>query len=334
MLNTKLKLNTEFFKSKLVESNRMGFGKGLLEAGNKNKDVVALVADLKESLNMVEFANAFPHRFFEVGVAEQNLVTVASGMARMGKIPFAGSYAIFSPGRNWEQIRTTICYNNVSVKIVGSHAGLSVGADGGSHQALEDIALMSSLPRMIVLSPCDSLEAFRMTVAMSQNSEPNYIRLSRDKTPFITSPESPFEIGKIYEFFRSTNIKTTKVDIAIFATGPILAKCLEVAKRMTEAGKGITVYNVPTIKPFDEYTLLKVAHEAKAIVTVEDHQKIGGLGSIISTILSQNYPVPVEIVAVQDMFGQSGTPEELYEYYGLNMDHIRKACERCLLRKS
>jgi transketolase len=333
MLNRKLKLNEGLWKSSEKESNRNGFGRGLVSAGRENKNVVALVADLKDSLCMNDFAREFPNRFIEVGVAEQNVVTVSSGMARMGKIPFAGSYAVFSPGRNWEQIRTTICYNNVPVKIVGSHAGLSVGADGGSHQALEDIALMTVLPNMYVFSPCDSIEAEKITRAMSQNDRPNYLRLCRDKTQLMTTKDTPFEIGKIYEFYRSTNIKSNEIDIAIFATGPILFECLNVAKKMSEHGRGVAVFNVPTIKPLDEYALLKVAHEAKAIVTVEDHQKIGGLGAIISLYLSQHFPTPIEIVAVNDVFGQSGSTKELYDHYGLTEIDIYKACERAILRK-
>src|ERR1035437_10070662 len=274
MLNKDLKLNPDLF-SKNVElvSTRKGFGEGILNAGEADKNVVALCADLTESLQLDKFKKKFPDRFIEIGVAEQNLVTVASGMAAAGKIPFVGSYAVFNPGRNWEQIRTTICYNNVPVKIIGSHAGVTVGADGGSHQALEDIALMRTLPRMVVISPCDAIEARKATIAAAKTKDPTYIRLARDKTPVITSEDAPFEIGKADIVFKSvpfthsfggssSSPQTRKgnrretlppananCDVGIIATGPSLYRALLVAKKLSNEGKGVQVMNLSTIKP-------------------------------------------------------------------------------------
>jgi transketolase len=322
---------------------RQGFGEGVLKAGEADKNVVALCADLTESLQLDKFKKKFPDRFIEIGVAEQNLVTVASGMAAAGKIPFVGSYAVFNPGRNWEQIRTTICYNNVPVKIVGSHAGVTVGADGGSHQALEDIALMRALPRMVVISPCDAIVARKATIAAAKTKEPTYIRLARDKTPVITSEDTPFEIGKAEIVFRSETLKsahssnlkfqTSKCDVGIIATGPSLYRALLVAKKLSDEGKGVQVMNLSTIKPLDEKAVVKLAHEAGAIVTVEDHQIAGGMGSAIAECLAKHFPVPIEFIGVKDRFGQSGTPVELVAHYEIDTKDIQSAALRAILRK-
>lgn len=313
---------------------RKGFGEGLLKAGELDKRVVGLCADLTESTQMHLFKNRFPERFVEIGVAEQNLASVASGMAAMGKIPFISSYAMFSPGRNWEQIRTTIAYNNVPVKIAGSHAGISVGPDGGTHQAIEDIAITRVIPRMVIISPCDAIEARKATLATAQTKDPTYIRLAREKTPVITTDASPFVIGKAQIFFSpSEGTGTKKSQVGIIATGALVHKALKVAHQLEKEGKHVTVMNLATIKPLDEQAIWKLAHEAGAIVTVEEHQIAGGMGSAVAECLARHYPVPIEFVGVKDQFGQSGTPDELIEHYGMGEKHIRQAVEKVMLRK-
>jgi transketolase len=364
-INENLHLNSKLFQPELEsKSMRAGFGEGLVAAAQANKNIVGLCADLTESTGMQAFKNAFPERFIEIGVAEQNLVTVAAGMAAMKKIPFAASYAIFSPGRNWEQIRTTICYNNLPVKIIGSHVGLNVGPDGGSHQALEDIALMRALPRMVVISPCDAIQAKKATIAASKTSDPTYIRLVREKSPVITTDETPFEIGKaqiVYESGRSiSNMSTNKAGaqfssagsdrvkpaitkstitnpanqnaVGIIATGPMLYRALVAAKKLTSEGKSVTVMNIHTIKPLDEQAVIRLAHETRALVTVEEHQIIGGLGSAVAECLAAHFPVPIEFVGVKDVFGQSGNTNELLELYGLDSKDIYNAAKRVMLR--
>lgn len=332
MLNPKLKLNPKIFNTDLEkETTRKGFGQGLVLAGEADKNVVALCADLTESLQMSKFAEKFSKRFVEVGVAEQNLVTIASGMASMGKIPFCGSYAIFSPGRNWEQIRTTIAYNNRPVKIIGSHAGLTVGADGGSHQALEDIALMRVMPNMEVFSPCDAIEAKKITLAIAKTGKPAYLRLAREKTPVITTEETPFELGKA-QIFWMPDIGLAQV--GIIATGEMVYNALLSAKELEMENIKTKVLNLATIKPIDKEVIIALAKECKAIVTVEDHQIAGGMGSAVAEVLAQNYPVPVEFIGVQDKFGQSGKPEELIDIYGLDVKSIKKVVKKVLKRKT
>ncbi len=331
MLNAKLKLNKDLFeKSAEQVPNRKGFGEGLLIAGDKDKNIVALCADLTESTQMHFFAKKYPERFVQIGVAEQNLVTVASGMAKMGKIPFTSSYAMFSPGRNWEQIRTTICYNDLPVKIIGSHAGISVGPDGGTHQAIEDIALMQVLPNMIVVSPCDSIEAKKATMAIAKINKPCYLRLCREKTPVITTEDTPFTIGRGEIFFEPKE----KAVVGIISTGPIIYNALLVAEKMTEEKLPIKVLNLSTIKPLDTTAIINLAKETRAIVVVEEHQITGGLGSVVSQTLSKNFPVPIEFVGIDNKFGQSGTPSELLEHYGLGEKAIIKAVEKVLKRKN
>lgn len=331
MLNQSLKLNTKVFNEDVEKAfTREGFGKGLLEVGGKNENIVALCADLTESTKTNIFTDKFPERFIQVGVAEQNLAAVASGMASMGKIPFITSYAIFSPGRNWEQIRTTICYNNQPVKIIGSHAGLSVGPDGGSHQALEDIALTRVLPNMIVVSPCDAIEAKKATIAIALNNMPSYLRLARNSTPIITGDETPFEIGKAQIVFQP---EIGIAQIGIIATGPILYKALLAAKELEKEGIKVKVMNLSTIKPLDEGAIILLAKETRMIVTVEDHQIYGGMGSAVSECLSKNYPVQMEFIGVKDKFGQSGTPEELEKHYGLDVKDIILASKEILKKK-
>ncbi len=297
----------------------------------ENENVVALSADLTESTKVNIFAEKFPSRFIEVGVAEQNLATVASGMASMGKIPFMTSYSIFSPGRNWEQIRTTICYNNQPVKIIGSHAGLSVGPDGGSHQALEDIALTRVIPNLVVISPCDAIEAKKATVACAKTNDPTYIRLARNDTPIITTVETPFEIGKAQIVYIP---EQGLAQVGIIATGPILHRAMTAAYQLEKKGIRVKVMNLSTIKPLDTDAIITLAKETKAIVTVEDHQIAGGMGSAVAECLAQNYIVPIEFIGVKDKFGQSGNPEELEKYYGIDTANIIESVEKVLKRKN
>ena len=332
MLNPQLKLNPKIFNQDCEqEPIRKGFGQGLLLAGEQDKNVVALCGDLKDSTYMNLFAEKFPERFVEVGVAEQNLVTVASGMSAMGKIPFCGSYAIFSPGRNWEQIRTTIAYNDRKVVIVGSHAGISVGPDGGTHQMTEDIALMRVMPNMEVFSPCDAVEAKKVTMALAKTKGPAYIRLAREKTPVITTEETPFEISKAQIFWMPD---VGLAQVGIIATGASVFRALVVAKELEAEGIKTKVMNLSSIKPIDSDAIIALAKETKKIITVEDHQVAGGMGSAVVEVLVQSYPVPIEFVGIKDKFGQSGNPEELIEHYNIGKDSIKEAVRKVLERKN
>lgn len=349
MLNPELKLNNKLFDADVEQVPiRKGFGEGFLQAAEMDSRVVGLCADLTESTYMLEFKKKFPDRFIEIGVAEQNLATVASGMAAMGKIPFMTSYATFSPGRNWEQIRTTIAYNNRPVKIAGSHAGISVGPDGGTHQATEDIALMRVLPRMVVVSPCDAIEAKKATLAAAKTNDPTYIRLAREKTPVITTEDTPFEIGKAQEVFRSRQQEAGRkktvtsspltsqpspFDVGIIATGALLHKALKTAQKLDREGKKVIVINLATIKPLDEPAIIKLAQETRAIVTIEEHQIAGGMGSAVAECLAKHFPIPIEFIGVLDRFGQSGKPDELIEFYGMGESHIYAAVHKVLIRK-
>ena len=336
-INPDQKLNHKLFdKTAEQVTMRQGFSDGLVMAGTADKNVVALCADLTESVFMKAFKDKFNDRFIEVGVAEQNLVTVASGMAAMKKIPFIGSYAVFSPGRNWEQIRTTVCINNAPVKVIGFHTGVSVGPDGASHQALEDIALMRTLPNMIVISPCDSIEARKAVVAAAKNGKPTYIRLSREKSPVITSDYTPFEIGKAQIVFQpetSSAKSDAKMDVGIIATGHLLYEAISVAKKLESEGKRVAVMNLSTIKPLDYEAVIQLANEAQAIVTVEEHQIAGGMGSAVAECLAKNHPVPIEFVGMKDKFGQSGTSAELIEHYEMGEKSIYNAALKVMLRK-
>ena len=329
MLNPNQKLNSKIFDADVEQvSVRKGFGEGLVIAGSADPKVVGLCADLTESTQMQLFKEKYPDRFVQVGVAEQNLAGVASGMAAMGKIPFMASYAMFSPGRNWEQIRTTICYNNVNVKIVGTHAGVNVGPDGGSHQALEDIAITRVIPRMTVISPCDAIEAKKATVAAAKINGPVYIRLAREKSSIITTEETVFEIGKAQIVWQSDVAK-----VGIIATGPLLHKALIAANELEKEGIAVTVLNLATIKPLDVTAVVELSKNTGAIVTVEEHQIAGGMGSAVAECLVQNNPVPMEFVGVADQFGQSGTAQELLEHYGLSVSGIKKSVQKVLARK-
>jgi transketolase len=331
MLNQSLKLNTKIFNTDVEKnSTRQGFGEGLLEAGLNDDNIVALCADLTESTKINIFSEKFPKRFVQVGIAEQNMASVASGMASMGKIPFMASYGIFNPGRNWEQIRTTICYNNQNVKIIGSHAGLSVGPDGGSHQMLEDIAITRVIPNMVVISPCDYIEAKKATIACAKTKDPTYIRLARNNTPIITTPETPFIIGKAQIVFEP---EIGLASVGIIATGPILYKAIIAASELEKNGIKVKVMNLSTIKPLNENAIIILAKETKAIVTVEDHQISGGMGSACAECLAKNYPVPIEFIGVKDKFGQSGTPEELEREYNIDTLDIIEKISKVLKRK-
>jgi transketolase len=309
-----------------AEPIRKGFGRGLLEAGKRDKNVVAACADLTDSTQMSLFKAEFPSRFVEIGVAEQNLVTVGSGMAAMGKIPFVSSYAAFSPGRNWEQIRTTICLNDRPVKIVGSHAGVSVGPDGATHQMLEDITLMRVLPNMVVIVPGDSLEAEKATLAMAKDTRPNYLRLAREATPIITTKDTPFAIGPAYVFKQGS-------DVTIIATGTMTYQALKAAEKLTDDGIDAEVIHVPTIKPLDGDTIITSVRKTKAVVTVEEGQMIGGLGGAIAELLAENYPAPLIRIGMRDRFGESGEPDQLLVHFGLDAKHIRLSAHSVIDRK-
>jgi len=333
MITNESKLNPNVFDTSKLEQKptRDGFGKGLVAAGKADERVVALCADLAESTRVEWFQKEFPNRYIEIGVAEQNLATVGAGMANYGKIPFITSYATFSPGRNWEQIRTTIAINNVPVKIAGSHAGVSVGPDGATHQALEDIALMRSLPRMVVLNPCDAIEAEKVTIAAAQNGTPVYIRLGREKTPVFTTPETPFAIGKAQIFYTPSGDKR---DVGIIATGSLTHNALLAAQQLEGEGMAVSVMNLATIKPLDAEAVSQFAKEHGAIVTVEEHQIAGGMGSAVAECLAQHAPTPIEFIGMHDEFGQSGKPAELIEHYGMGVSHIKEAVKKVLQRKS
>jgi transketolase len=308
------------------ESIRDGFGRGLLEAGKQNDKVVAICADLTDSTKISLFAEAFPDRFIEAGIAEQNITTVGSGLAAMGFIPFVSSYAAFCPGRTWEQIRTTICLNEQNVKIIGSHAGLYTSPDGATHQALEDIVLMRVLPGMVVLVPCDSVEAEKMGPLMAADKRPGYVRLARGASPVITTAKTPFEIGPAYVF-------KTGTDVTLVATGTMTYQALAAAEMLKKDGIHAEVIHVPTVKPLDEKTIIESARKTGAVVTAEEGQIAGGLGGAVAEVLGEHCPVPIKRIGMRDAFGQSAlTPEELLKHYGLDAAHIAMAAHQVVPR--
>ena len=307
---------------------RNGFGEGLLEAGKRDEHVVALCCDLTESTKTDGFAKAYPKRFIQIGIAEQNLASVGSGMAAMGKIPFITSYAAFSPGRNWEQIRTTIAYNNSNVKIVGSHAGISVGPDGATHQMTEDLAIMRALPNMVVMAPADVHEARKMTLAAARHVGPVYFRLGRSDSPVVTTPDSPFEIGKAELMYTRNEAHVKK--IGIVNTGSLLHNSLMAAVSLEAEGIGVSVLHMGTIKPLDTEALLAFANDHDALVTVEEHQIAGGLGSAVAEYLSGVKPTRIERVGIKDTFGQSGEPNELIAHYGMDTKAIVEAAKKLI----
>jgi len=323
------KLNPKLFDKDVEQAPiRQGYGDGLLEAGKQDKNIVALCADLTGSTMTSVFSKVFPERFVQMGIGEQSMASVASGMAAMGKVPFLASYAMFSPGRNWEQIRTTICYNDSNVKVAGAHAGVSVGPDGGTHQAIEDIAITRVIPRMTVLVPCDSIEAKKATLAAAKMKGPVYIRLAREKTPIMTTEETPFEIGKAQYFYKSE-----KIDVGIIAIGALVYNAIIAAKELEQEGIGAAVLNLGTVKPMDEEKVVELAKTAGAIVTVEEHQIACGMGSMVAEVLAGKQPTPIEFVGVRDKFGQSGEPNELIEHYGMGVSHIKEAVKKVITRK-
>lgn len=300
-----------------LEPIRAGFGRGLKKAGENNEAVVALCADLTDSTQISLFAKAFPERFIEMGIAEQNLVTVASGLARAGKIPFTSSYAAFSPGRNWEQIRTTITLNDQPVKIIGSHAGVSVGPDGATHQMLEDIALMRVLPNMVVIAPGDSIEAEKATLALAENGKPTYLRLAREKTPIFSTEHAPFEIGKAYKLREGH-------DVTLLGTGTMTYQLLKAAKVLEEQAIHAEVVHVPTIKPLDNNTILESVRKTGRVVTAEEAQIAGGFGGAIAELLGEYLPSPLLRLGMKDRFGESGSPAELIKHFGLDSESLAR----------
>lgn len=318
MLNQDARLSNVLFSDALEEApTRDGFGKGVVEAGKENDRIVVLCADLSESTRAEWFQKEFPDRFIEMGIAEQNMAGVAAGMALVGKIPFMTSYAAFNPGRNYEHIRTTVALNQTNVKVCGMHAGVSVGPDGATHQMLEDIGLMRMLPGMTVLVPADAEEARKATVAAANIEGPVYIRFGRSATPTFTTSDTPFHIGKALLLWESE-----QPQIAILSTGILSYQALLVAKELAEDGIGSVVLHVPTVKPLDEEAILDVAMRAGRIITIEEHQAMGGFGSAVAELLVEKCPVPMRLLGVRDQFGQSGEPDELLAHYGLNGTHI------------
>jgi len=335
MLNPELKLNSKLFEKVEQKPTRDGYGEGLVSAGDQDENVVVLCADLTESTRSDVFAKKFPKRFFQVGVAEQNLAAIAAGLGISGKIPFISSYAVFSPGRNWEQIRTTITYNDSNVKIAGAHAGISVGPDGATHQAIEDIATMRVLANMKVFVPCDAIEAKKATMAAAKIWGPVYLRFAREKSPIMTTEKTHFAPG-VAEIFWHPSASSghgLKADVLIIGCGPILYNALVAAKELDEEGIGSVVLNCHTIKPLDEKTIIELAKKYKAVVTVEEHQVAGGLGGAVAECLAKHYPAPIEFIGMQDVYGESGKPAELIEKYGMGVGDIKKAVKKVLKRK-
>lgn len=330
-INPRAKLIENILDLKSLEQKptRDGYGLGLLQAGDENPNIVALCADLVESTRTEAFAKKYPQRFVEMGVAEQNMASVAAGLAAVGKIPYITSYAMFSPGRNWEQLRTTVCYNERNVKIIGSHAGVSVGPDGATHQAIEDIAITRPIANMTVLAPCDIHEGQKAAYAVSKINGPCYVRYAREKTPVFTTKDTPFEIGKAQIFWDTEG----KPDVSIISCGPLTHNAILAASELEKEGIRVRVVNNPSIKPIDEETIIKAAKDSGAIVTVEEHQVAGGMGSAVAEVLAKNHPVPIEFIGVQNHFGESGNPNELIEHFGMGVSHIKKAVKMVLNRK-
>lgn len=294
---------------------RNGYGDALVELGKTNPKVVVLTGDLSESTRVDKFAKLFPERFIQCGVAEQNMMSVAAGLAHEGFIPFVSSYAVFNPGRNWDQLRTNVCYNNVNVKIVGAHTGVSVGPDGATHQALEDIAITRVLPNLVAIAPLDYYETYQATIAAANYNSPVYFRFAREKTPVITNKKSTFKIGK-------ANILKKGKDISLIGCGPILVNGLMAARKLEKQGISVEVINSHTVKPLDKATILKSAKKTKKVITLEEHQITGALGGAVCEFLSEKYPVPILRLGMPDTFGESGQPEELIIKYGLDTQSI------------
>lgn len=329
-----LKINKFFIFEAMKEypildkkDTRSGFGAGLLELGQKNPNVVALCADLTGSLKMTAFKEAFPERFFQVGIAEANMMGLAAGMTIGGKIPFTGTFANFSTGRVYDTIRQSIAYSEKNVKICASHAGLTLGEDGATHQILEDIGMMKMLPNMTVINPCDYNQTKAATLAIAAHHGPVYLRFGRPKVPIFIPEETPFEIGKALLLNEGT-------DVSIFATGHLVWKALEACKILEEKGISAEIVNIHTIKPLDEEAILTSVQKTACVVSAEEHQTNGGLGESIAKVLAQKLPSPLEIVAVNDQFGESGKPEELMDKYGISTQNIVEAALKVIARKN
>ncbi len=314
-------------KAVVKEPMKKGYGRGLVAAGHQHENVVAASSDVAGSTGTDAFAKEFPDRFVQVGVAEQNLVTVGSGLAAMGKIPYVAAYGAFSPGRNWEQIKTTICINNRPVKLVATHVGLSDAPDGATHQMLEDIALMRVLSNMTVIAPCDSIEASKATIALATYKTPAYMRIARDDTPIFTTEKTPFKIGEAYVFDRGN-------DVSIICTGRMTYHALLAAEKLYQQGIDAEVIHCPTIKPLDTETILRSVRKTRAVITVEEAQINGGLGGAVAELLGEEYPVPLKRMGMKDRFGESGTPEELFDYFGLTAKHIVFAAHEVVDKKA
>jgi len=315
----------KFFSDELKDT-RSGFGTGLLELGKKNKNIVALCADLTGSVKMDAFAEEFPDRFYKVGIAEANMIGVAAGLTIGGKIPFTGTFANFSTGRVFDQIRQSVAYANKNVKICASHAGLTLGEDGATHQILEDIGLMKMLPNMTVINPCDYNQTKAATLAIAEHIGPCYLRFGRPKVPVFTNPDQKFTIGKAIKFNEGT-------DVSIFATGHLVWKALKACEILEEEGINAEIINIHTLKPLDEEAILDSIKKTGCVVSAEEHQRNGGLGDSIAQLIVRNFPVPMEMVAVDDTFGESGKPEELLIKYGLDIPDIVNAAKKVISRK-
>lgn len=313
--------------SKLEQKpTRDGYGEGVVIAGEADKNIVVLCCDLTESTRSLSFKKKFPERFVQMGVSEQSMVVIAAGMALAGKVPWISSYTMFCPGRTWEQVRTNLALNECNVKIAGAHSGVSVGPDGATHQAIEDIAIMRCIPKMMVVAPCDMIETRKAVIALSKMVGPAHIRFAREKTPIFTTESTPFTLGKA-EIFREGK------DVAIVACGPLVYNALLAADELSKKGVECLVINNHTIKPMDEKIILSAAEKCGAVVTVEEHQVMGGMGSAVAEMLARNYPVPMEFIGVQDRFGESGNPNELIEHFGMGVDSIKNAVKKVIKRK-
>lgn len=324
---TQAKLNPKLFDAEVEQvATRDGYGTGLVALGEKNPNVVVLTGDLAGSTRANKFQEKFPERFIEVGVAEQNMMGIAAGLALSGKIPFVSSYAVFVPGRCWDQLRISVCYSKANVKVAGAHAGISVGPDGATHQALEDIGSVRPLPNLVVVVPCDVNETKKATITLGEYKGPVYFRFAREKTPVITTEKTPFKIGKA-EVFRDG------FDVSIIACGPLVYQSMVAAKELEKDGISAEVINNHTIKPIDKLTLASSAKKTGAVVTVEEHQINGGLGSAVAEVLVENYPAPMERIGMPDTFGESGKPEELLEKYGMSVKKIKETVKTVISRK-
>ncbi len=325
-LNSKIHLSENICDVPDQVPTRNGYGEGVVEAGRADDNVVVLCCDLTESTRNADFKEAFPNRFIEVGIAEQNMAGIGAGLAFSGKVPFISSYATFNPGRNWDQIRVSICYSMANVKIMGAHSGISVGPDGATHQAMEDIAITRCLPNLYVLVPCDFWETKKAAIEIAKIEYPVYMRFGREKVPVVTTEKTPFEIGKA-DIYRDGS------DAAVIACGSLVYEALIAAEKLSKEGIDLRVINCHTIKPIDEKSIIKAAKETGALVTAEEHQVHGGMGSAVAEVVAKHSPVPIEFVAMMDRFGESGEPNELMHHFGLDSKGIISAVKKVLKRK-